>query len=96
MSWLDEQPQQRRAAIDRVLGSEDGQRYLVHAGADRDFAGWLLVADALCIRRVRVSIFDIADWAWRDAYDDGMKPGDALREALRADDTFASMFGGRE
>jgi hypothetical protein len=40
-----------------------------------------------------VSIFDIADWAWRDAYDSGEKPGAAVREALRADDTFAVLGG---
>ena len=57
-------------------------------------ADWLLVADVTCIRRLGVSIFDIADWAWRDAYDCGENPGEALRAALQADDTFGMLLGG--
>lgn len=95
MSWWDEQNEQRRAAISAVLDSERGHQYVGYAHGDRGFAAWLLVADVICIRRYSVSIFDIADWAWRDAFDSDEKPGEALREALQADDTFA-MFGGQE
>ena len=87
MSWWDEQDDQRPAAISAVLDSERGREYLHHASGDRGFAAWLLVADVTCTRRLAVSIFDIADWAWRDAYDSGEKPGAAVRDALRADDT---------
>jgi hypothetical protein len=96
MSWWDEQDDRRRAAISAVLDCERGQQYLRYAGGDRGFAAWLLVADAICTRRLGVSIFDIADWAWRDAYDAGQTPGEALREALHADDTFAMLLGGQE
>ncbi|HET8659174.1 MAG TPA: hypothetical protein VFM55_09270 [Micromonosporaceae bacterium] len=93
MSWWDEQDDQRRAAISAVLDAERGREYLRYASGDRGFAAWLLVADAICTRRLAVSIFDIADWAWRDAYDSGEKPGAAVREALQADDTFAVQGG---
>jgi hypothetical protein len=42
-----------------------------------------------------VSIFDLSDWAWRDAYDSGEPPGAAVREALRADDTYAALISHR-
>ena len=95
MSWRDEQDDQRRAAISAVLDSERGREYPDAASGDRGFAAWLLVADVTCTRRLAVSIFDIADWAWRDAYDSGEKPGAAVRDALRADDAFA-MRGGEQ
>ncbi len=92
MGWLDREDPTRRAAISTVLDGEHGTRYLGHAGGDQGFAAWLLVADALCLRRVGVSIFDLADWAWRNAYDAGEPPGAAVREALRADDTYAVLL----
>jgi hypothetical protein len=92
MSWWDEQDDQRRTAISAVMDAERGREYLRHASSDRGFAAWLLVADAICTRRLAVSIFDIADWAWRDAYDSG-QTGAAVRDALRADDTFAVLGG---
>jgi hypothetical protein len=91
MVWLDEQNPQRRQAIRAMLDGERGGRYLSYADGDRGFAAWLLVADALCTRRVGVSIFDLADWAWRDAYDTGETPGAAVRDALRADDTYSML-----
>jgi hypothetical protein len=90
--WLDGQPPQRRAAISGVVDGERGGQYLAYAHGDRGFAGWLLVADALCRRRVGVSIFDLADWAWRDAYDAGEPPGAAVRQTIRADDTVAALL----
>jgi hypothetical protein len=41
-----------------------------------------------------VSIFDIADWTWRDAYDAGQQPDAAVRDAVQADDTFQMLLGG--
>ena len=91
MTWLDQQDPTRRHAITIVLDGERGAAYLDYAGGDRGFAGWLLVADALCRRRVGVSLFDLSDWAWRDAYDTGETPGAAVWEALRADDTLTAL-----
>lgn len=94
MTWWDEQTEARRTAVTTVLDSPRGRQYLDYAHGDRGFAAWLLVADATCIRRLGVSIFDLSDWAWRDAYDDGETPGQALRDALRVDDTFGLALGG--
>jgi hypothetical protein len=95
-TWWDEQTDQRRSAVTTVLDSSHGQQYLAYAYGDRGFAAWLLVADATCIRRLGVSIFDLSDWAWRGAYDDGATPGQALRDAVHADDTFGMLLGGQE
>lgn len=94
MGWWDEQTDERRAAILAVLNSERGHQYLEYAGGSRGFAAWLLVADVICVRTVGVSIFDLSEWMWRDAYDAGVKPGAAVRDAVRADDTFAMLLGG--
>ncbi len=94
MTWWDEQTDQRRVALGAVLDSARGQHCRDDAGGDRGFAAWLLVADLTCRRHIGVSIFDIADWPWRTAYDDGQAPGDALRDALAADDTIAVLLGG--
>ena len=94
MSWLDQQNPARRRAITTVLDGERGTQYLRYADGDRGFAAWLLVADLTCVRSVGVSIFDLSDWAWRDAYDTGQNPNAAVREALQADDTFGTLLGG--
>ncbi|GAA0908666.1 hypothetical protein [Virgisporangium aurantiacum] len=58
------------------------------------FVAWLLVADRTCVRHLGVSIFDLSDWAWRDAYDAGDPPGAAVRETVAADDMFGTLLGG--
>ncbi|MEJ3741798.1 hypothetical protein WEI85_00650 [Actinomycetes bacterium KLBMP 9797] len=96
MSWWNEQDDQRRAKISAALDTERGQQYLRTADGDQGFAAWLLVADVTCLRRFGMSIFDIADWAWRDAYDDDQPPATALRDALEADDMGALLLGGEQ
>jgi hypothetical protein len=93
-SWWEEQNEQRRAAITTVLDSPRGRPYLDYAGGNSEFAAWLLVADATCARQFGVSIFDIADWEWRDACDCGERPSAALGEVLQADETAAMLLGG--
>jgi hypothetical protein len=85
LSWWEEQSDRRRTTINVVLDSERGTDCLNYANADRGFAAWLLVADITCARQFALSIFDLADWAWRDAYDAGEQPRAALRHALEAD-----------
>jgi hypothetical protein len=94
MGWWDEQTDQRRTAIMAGLNSERGQRCLEYSGGSQGFAGWLLVADVTCVRTVGVSIFDLSDWTWRDAYDAGTQPGAAVRDAVQGDDTVAALLGG--
>jgi hypothetical protein len=93
-TWWDEQTDERRTTLTDVLHSPRGQQHLRYAGGAVGFAAWLLVADLTCARRFGVSIFDLSDWTWRDAYDAGDLPGDAVREAIEADDTYGMLLGG--
>lgn len=84
----------RRAALREALNAERGQQYLEAADGAEGFAAWLLAADHTCIRRLGVSIFDLSDWGWRDAYDAGATPAAAVRDAVADDDTFGMLLGG--
>jgi len=94
--WWDEQDEQRQAKINTVLDTDRGRQCLSLARDDRGFAAWLLVADLTCRRRYGLSIFDLADWAWRVAYDDDQTPEAALLDALAADDVGALLLGSQQ
>jgi hypothetical protein len=58
---------------------------LEYAGGDEEFASYLDEANRLCERRLGgLGILDLPDYCWRDAYDDGVSPREALRAALEA------------
>lgn len=46
------------------------------------FAKWLVLVDVALVSRVGMVSGDLADWNWRDAYDDGYTPSDAVTDAL--------------
>lgn len=95
-TWLAAQdPAKIEAALGRVRersGLGAGTDYLDHAGGDEHFALWLAIADARAVRICGLGIFDIGDWTWADAYEDGWDPREAAIEALRADDTMGALF----
>lgn len=80
MAWIDMLPADHHQLIMSVLDT-DGAEHLRYAGGDRGFAAFLLAGEALALRRLGVSIFDLEDACWRDFYADGMTPGEALRTA---------------
>ena len=84
MSFIDTIPGHVR---DAVLASfeADGDEHRTYAGDDREFAVWLYVTDRSCRARIGVSIFDLADFCWRDHFDDGATPKEALSAALAAE-----------
>jgi hypothetical protein len=57
----------------------------VHLG----FYGYLRVCNSLCLAKIGMSVFDLADATWRDWYDDRLPPRQAVDEAL-ADNHFLS------
>jgi hypothetical protein len=63
-----------------------------YGNGDPYFALYLFIADRKCTRRVGFGIFDLADYLWYDAYENGTSPGWAVREALENDDTFSGLF----
>jgi hypothetical protein len=57
----------------------------VHLG----FYGYLRTANALCLQKSGVSIFDLGDARWRDAYDEQRQPQEMVDEVL-AEEGFPS------
>lgn len=52
------------------------------------FAQWMArVNQYMATQFYGLTSDDIADWPYRDAYDDGMKPQAAARAAIMADDS---------
>ena len=49
---------------------------------DPEFAAWMAQVDARFEKRFGLSVFDMVDYCWRDAYDDGLTPAGALRMAI--------------
>lgn len=84
MSWTDDLSENTRAKLMTALDTH-GTEHLRYAGNDRPFAAFLLAADQGCHARHGVSIFDLADFRWRDAFDDGLTPAEALTNALTAE-----------
>jgi hypothetical protein len=84
MTFIDTIPENQKT---RILANFDalGAEHLAYARGDRDFAVWLYIADRGCRSRTGVSIFDLADFCWRDQYDDDATPKEAVREALAAE-----------
>jgi hypothetical protein len=80
MTWTTDLSQGKHDKLMAAL-DEHGREHLEYAGGDRDFAAFLLVADTALRTKRGVSIFDLPDYCWRDAYDDGLTPGDALQAA---------------
>ncbi|WP_018589036.1 hypothetical protein [Salinispora arenicola] len=80
MSWLNTLTGER---VDKIYAALDqrGAAHLEYANGDREFAAFLFVADNQLRRTIGVSIFDLADYCWRDAYYDGMSPDEALKAA---------------
>lgn len=97
MSWIDVQRE--------AIGSKNVDGLLTkfalnhptyvreNAGGDREFGLWLFMVDRKMRRLVGIGHRDIADWHWHDAFDDGVSPSEAARDALGADDTFSELFG---
>ncbi|MEV6851989.1 hypothetical protein [Actinoplanes sp. NPDC051411] len=84
MPWTETLPRDKRDKLAAAL-AEHGSEHVAYAGGDENYAGFLLAADVICRKQIGVSIFDLADYCWTDAYHDDMTPGDALRGALAAD-----------
>jgi len=53
-----------------------------YAGGDEAFALWLGAVDTYCETMMGVSIHDLRDSLWRDAYDQGLTPKEAWQDAV--------------
>lgn len=52
---------------------------------DLPFRDYIDKCDRICNAKFGVSIHDLSDYCWRDAFDDGETPARAVRRAVRAD-----------
>lgn len=49
-----------------------------------NFQAWLAECDRQAWATIGCSTSDLPDWDWWNAWNDGMSPGRAVREALKA------------
>jgi hypothetical protein len=77
-AWvLDKGPEVIGRVAEQLRVHPIGRQYLDYC-RDSDFAVWLYVADRLIRSRFGLSLLDLPDWAWRDAYDADQRPRDAV------------------
>lgn len=81
MPWTQTLTEAKRTELLAAVDKQ-GSDHLTYANGDKEFAGFLLTADAIASKRLGFSIFDLPDACWADYYQDGMKPGEALRVVL--------------
>lgn len=79
--WIAALPADKVAAWIAKNGERACEEY--HT-TDPTFALWMHYLDRACRRRVLVSCYDLEDWAYWDAYDDGMSPVEACISMLSA------------
>ena len=97
MTWMTDQ--RERQGVEKVDGAvadfaaRNADYVRDYANGNPEFGLWLALVDRRMGRAVGVTHRDIADWTWHDAFDDGVSPSEAAREALAADDTFGALFG---
>ena len=97
-TWIDQQEAKDRVKFAKAMqawreggGSTRAQEY---AENDLRFGLWLYYCDKRCQRLVGLSIFDLSDHTWRDDYDGGTSPKDAVTSLLENDDMVADLMGG--
>lgn len=85
MTWIDTlDPIKVAAGLTKIRASAYGPAHpaLDYAGGDEHFALFLAVADSKCQRITGLGVFDLEDYLWRDAYDSGLSPSEALHGCL--------------
>ena len=58
----------------------DNDKALEYADGDEVFAGWLREVDEIVTGKLGMSVFDLPDLLYRDAFDAGTLPEDYVRE----------------
>lgn len=93
MDWINEKlgPVKAAEMIEKAREKPELARVLDEAGNDY-FGLWLLFVNR-ALRPLGVGHRDLADWTWRDGFDDGMRPAEAAREALAQDDIGQLLVG---
>lgn len=50
--------------------------------SDQAFDAWMEQVDEVCQERVGCSVYDLADYMFRDAFDEHMSPGDVVQDLI--------------
>jgi hypothetical protein len=79
-------------ARERGVLTERQREFDEYARGDAGFAVWLFLVDRRIGRAFGIGLFDLADWGARSAFDAGVTPRDAARDALENDDIGALML----
>jgi hypothetical protein len=97
MTWIDEQDSTK---IENVMveirklrdaNAPAATECFKQSHGDDNFALWLYLTNMRAMRRLMISIFDLADCTWSDMFDSGLSPREALDEALSQDDLYSMM-----
>ena len=89
MTWLSSKPADVIGpAMQHLADSEDPHAVAVrdYCGGDLRFGVWLYLVDKRCRTVVGLGVFDVEDYRWRDKYDSGDSPKEALDEFLDQSD----------
>ncbi|NUS44741.1 MAG: hypothetical protein HOQ24_13765 [Mycobacteriaceae bacterium] len=62
--------------------------YLATFGGNVHFALYMRLVDARMRKYFGITHRDIADYLWRDAFDAGTEPDEAIKDALAGDELF--------
>jgi hypothetical protein len=80
VTWFDTLESTKQAqGIALLNNTPAGREALQKANGDHAFALFLAAADWHARKRLGLSIWDLADYTWRDAFDDELTPIEALR-----------------
>lgn len=96
MTWIDEQPPDKvEAALVSMRARRDSGKDISgvfeHSGGDERYALWLGLANYRCMRTIGFRIFDLEDYLWADAFENGDSPREAVIAALENDTLWASF-----
>jgi hypothetical protein len=71
-------------AITTLTRQDDpaAEKLFAYCGHDYRFALWMTLVNMRIVRRLGLTAWDVEDWRWRDAFDDGSSPRDAVTDAL--------------
>lgn len=98
--WLAEQDPEKLAESIGILRAHPDAfaQYVDHATGDEGFAHWLYLVDRRVLRTTMgaVSMFDLADWASRDSYEEGLSPRDAVDAIREYDDLYDAFLSEQE
>jgi hypothetical protein len=68
------------------LQKSSGAKAATFTRDDVTFAEWVAIIDTLLVRKYGVGFFDLPDWCYRDAYDEGCTAGEGRDRAIDESD----------